>query len=88
MSAGIPVTIVERDAAALERGMATVRTNYESAVRRGRLASDKLEPLMALLNPALEMERLAECDLVIEAVFEDLDLKKAVFGQLDLIAKP
>lgn len=88
LSAGIPVTIVERDAAALERGMATVRTNYESAVRRGRLASDKLEPLMALLNPALEMERLAECDLVIEAVFEDLDLKKAVFGQLDLIAKP
>jgi 3-hydroxyacyl-CoA dehydrogenase len=88
LSAGIPVTIVEREQAALDRGVATMRKNYEATARKGRLTAEQVEKAMSLLNPSLDYNALAACDLVIEAVFENMDLKKDVFRQLDTIAKP
>lgn len=87
LSAGIPVTMVERDDAALQRGVGIIRKTYEIKVAKGRLSADQLERTMALLTPSLEFDALADCDLVIEAVFEDMDLKCDVFRRLDSIAR-
>jgi len=87
LSAGIPVTIVETEGAALERGMATIRKNYDRSVARGRLTSEQVDATMALLTGTLDFERLADCDLVIEAVYENLDVKKEVFARLDAVAR-
>jgi 3-hydroxyacyl-CoA dehydrogenase len=87
LSAGIPVTIVERDQAALDRGVAIMRKNYESTAKKGRLTMEQVEKAMALLTPSLSYESLAACDLVIEAVFEDMTIKKDVFSRLDGIVK-
>ncbi|WP_064574151.1 3-hydroxyacyl-CoA dehydrogenase NAD-binding domain-containing protein [Cupriavidus gilardii] len=88
LNAGYPVTIVETSQQALDRGVRTIRTNYENTARKGRITATDIERRMALLTPTLEMEMLADADLVIEAVFENMDVKKDVFGRLDRIAKP
>lgn len=88
LSAGIPVTIVETSAEALDRGLATIRRNYEAAVSKGRMTPAQLDSAMGSLTPTLDFEALNECDLVIEAVFENMDVKKDIFGRLDTVAKP
>ena len=87
VNVGIPVTIVERDQAALDRGLATIRKNYERSTRSGLTAAD-IDARMALITPSLDRQDFADCDLVIEAVFEDLELKQSVFRELDAIGKP
>lgn len=88
LNASIPVTIVEAKKENLDRGVATIRKNYENTAKKGRLTQDDVEKRMALLTPSLELEALADCDLVIEAVFELMEIKKEVFTKLDAIAKP
>ncbi len=84
---GIPVTLVETKQEALDRGLAVIRRNYETTAKRGRLTMEQVEQRMALLTGSLQMESLADCDLVIEAVFENMEIKKEVFGKLDRIVK-
>ncbi len=85
---GIPVTIVERDQESLDRGLAVVRKNYERSASRGSISSDDVEQRMSLITGSVDRGDLAEVDMVIEAVFEDLDLKKEIFADLDRICKP
>ena len=85
---GIAVTIVEKDEEALERGLAVVRSNYERTAARGGITSDDVETRMGLISSSTDLGDFANCDLVIEAVFEDMSLKKTVFEQLDGICKP
>ena len=88
LSAGIPVTIVEMAQEALDRGVGVIRKNYEASAAKGRFTADKVEAMMGLLTPSLDMAALADCDLIIEAIYENMDVKKEVFGKLDGIAKP
>ncbi|PWG01849.1 3-hydroxyacyl-CoA dehydrogenase NAD-binding domain-containing protein [Sphingosinicella humi] len=88
LSAGIPVTIVEMEQAALDRGTGIMRRNYEATASKGKMTADQVEGAMGLLNPTLDFDALADCDLIIEAVFENMDVKKDVFTRLDKIAKP
>ncbi|GHA05355.1 3-hydroxyacyl-CoA dehydrogenase NAD-binding domain-containing protein [Novosphingobium arvoryzae] len=88
LNAGIPVTLVEREQAALDRGVGVIRRNYENTAAKGRMTAEQVEQRMTLLTPALELDALKDVDLVIEAVFEDMGIKKDVFGKLDKIAKP
>ena len=85
---GIAVTIVEKDEEALERGLAVVRSNYERTAARGGITSDDVETRMGLISGSTDLGDFANCALVIEAVFEDMSLKKTVFEQLDGICKP
>jgi 3-hydroxyacyl-CoA dehydrogenase len=88
LSAGIPVTIVEMGPEALDRGTATMRKNYEASAAKGKLTGEQVEKAMVLLNPTLDFAALGDCDLIIEAVYENMDVKKEVFGRLDKVAKP
>ena len=88
LNAGIPVKIVEMKQEALDRGLGVIRKNYENTAAKGRLTMDAVEKRMGLLTGSLALEDLADCDLIIEAVFENMDIKKDVFGKLDKIAKP
>jgi len=88
LNAGIPVIMVEAQAQALERGLATIRCNYDRTASKGRITAQDVEQRMSLLTGGLDLEALADCDLVVEAVFEDMAVKKDVFGRLDRIAKP
>jgi 3-hydroxyacyl-CoA dehydrogenase len=88
LNAGIPVTMVEVKAEALERGKGIIRKNYENTAKKGRLTAADVETRMGLLNPTLDFDALADCDLIIEAVFENMDIKKEVFARLDKVAKP
>jgi 3-hydroxyacyl-CoA dehydrogenase len=88
LSAGIPVTMVETADAALQRGVGTMRQNYENTAKKGRLTQEAVERNMALLTPSLSLDALADCDLIIEAVFEMMDIKRNIFSRLDAIAKP
>src|SRR5688572_10316138 len=88
LSAGIPVTIVEMGQEALDRGAGVMRKNYEASAAKGRFTSEQVEAAMGLLNPTLDFDALADCDLIIEAVYENMDVKKEVFGRLDKLAKP
>jgi len=88
LNAGIPVTLLEMKQEALDRGLATIRRNYESSARKGRLTAQQLEERMALLEPTLSYDDLKDADMVIEAVFEDIAVKEAVFRQLDEVMKP
>jgi 3-hydroxyacyl-CoA dehydrogenase len=87
LNAGIPVTILDTTDEALERGLGTIRKNYEAQVKKGKLAQDKYAQRMALLTPSTRMEDLGQVDLVIEAVFEEMGVKEKVFKQLDAIVK-
>ncbi|MEM9034521.1 MAG: 3-hydroxyacyl-CoA dehydrogenase NAD-binding domain-containing protein [Actinomycetota bacterium] len=85
---GIPVTLVETQAEALDRGLGVVRANYDRSARRGRFTEAQVEERMGRLSGSLDLADLADVDLVIEAVFEDMDVKKSVFGRLDEICRP
>jgi 3-hydroxyacyl-CoA dehydrogenase len=87
-NAGIPVTVVEATQAALDRGLSLVRKNYEISASRGGMAKEDVDKRMALIKGSLTYDDVADADLVIEAVFEDMALKKEVFAKLDKIAKP
>jgi 3-hydroxyacyl-CoA dehydrogenase len=88
LSAGIPVTIVEMGQEALDRGTGLMRKNYEASAAKGKLTPEQVGSAMGLLSPTLDFAALADCDLIIEAVYENMDVKKEVFGRLDKIAKP
>jgi len=88
LSAGIPVTIVEMNQEALDRGTGVMRRNYEATASKGRMTSEQVEKAMGYLQPTLDFAALADCDLIIEAVYENMDVKKEIFGRLDKIAKP
>jgi 3-hydroxyacyl-CoA dehydrogenase len=88
LSAGIPVTILEMKQEALDKGLATIRKNYEGSVKRGKLTPEKLQQNIALLEPTLSYDDIKNADLVIEAVFEDMAVKQEVFEKLDAVAKP
>jgi 3-hydroxyacyl-CoA dehydrogenase len=88
LNAGVPVTILETKQEALDRGLATIRKNYEAQVKKGKLKADKYEQRMGLLQPTLDYAAVADADLVIEAVFEEMGVKEAVFKQLDATCKP
>ncbi|MEX2049514.1 MAG: 3-hydroxyacyl-CoA dehydrogenase NAD-binding domain-containing protein, partial [Gemmatimonadota bacterium] len=86
-NAGIPVVVTEGEQAALERGMDTIRKNYESTVSKGRLSKEDAERRLALIQPTLDFDRVADADIVIEAVFESMDLKKDIFSRLDRLCR-
>jgi 3-hydroxyacyl-CoA dehydrogenase len=86
-NAGIPVTIVEMQQEALDRGLGVIRRNYENTAKRGRLTMDDVEKRMALIKGSLKLEDLADSDLTIEAVYENMDVKKDIFRKLDGIVK-
>jgi 3-hydroxyacyl-CoA dehydrogenase len=85
---GIPVKIVETRQDALDRGLSVIRKNYERTAQRGGMTQDDVEKRMKLITGSLELNALKDVDLVIEAVFERMDIKKEVFAKLDAIAKP
>ncbi len=86
-NAGIPVTIVETSSEALQRGLNTIRKNYESTVRKGRISDSVMQQRYALITGAIDLNALADCDLIIEAVFENMAVKKELFARLDGLAK-
>ncbi len=88
LAAGIPVTILEMQQDALDRGVGVIRKNYEVSAAKGRFTPEQVEGMMGLLTQSLDYQDLADCDLVIEAVYESMDVKKDVFGKLDAIVKP
>jgi len=88
VNAGIPVTIIETQQAALDRGMATIAKNYANTVSKGRLAQADMDRRVALLRPSLKLEDAKGADIVIEAVFERMDVKQDLFRKLDAIMKP
>ncbi|MDO8838122.1 MAG: 3-hydroxyacyl-CoA dehydrogenase NAD-binding domain-containing protein [Parvibaculum sp.] len=88
LNVGLPVTIVETKQDALDRGLGVIRKNYENSAKKGRFSMEEVEKRMGLLKGSLDMNDLADSDLVIEAVFENMDVKKQVFTKLDAIVKP
>ncbi len=84
---GIPVTLLEIEQAALDKGLAVVRKNYERSAAKGKLSGDDVEKRMGLFNGTVSYDDLSDCDLIIEAVFETMDIKKKVFTSLDAVAK-
>ncbi len=88
LNAGIPVTLVDMTDEALQRGIAAIRRNYESGVQKGRLSQEAFDRRLALLEPTTDLTALAHVDLVIEAVFEQLEVKQDLFARLDMIARP
>jgi 3-hydroxyacyl-CoA dehydrogenase len=87
LNAGIAVTLLEVNAAALEKGVATIRRNYESSVKKGKLSPEDLQKRLGLLTPTIAYSALRNADLVIEAVFEEMSVKEKVFRELDTVAK-
>jgi 3-hydroxyacyl-CoA dehydrogenase len=85
---GIPVTLIETEQAALDRGLAVIEKNYRATAARGGMTPDQAEKRFGLIKGALGLEAAADADMVIEAVFEDMGLKTQIFGELDRIAKP
>ncbi|MGB3167330.1 MAG: 3-hydroxyacyl-CoA dehydrogenase NAD-binding domain-containing protein [Alteraurantiacibacter sp.] len=88
LSAGYDVFVVEREQDALDRGVAIIRKNYDATARKGRMTGEQVDAAMGHLTTSLDYEDFATCDLVIEAVFELMEIKKDVFGKLDKICKP
>jgi 3-hydroxyacyl-CoA dehydrogenase len=88
LNVGTPVVLLETAQAALDRGLATIRRNYENSVKRGKLKQEQVEERMALITPTLDYAAFKDVDLVIEAVFEQMDVKEKVFTQLDAVCKP
>jgi 3-hydroxyacyl-CoA dehydrogenase len=88
LNASIPVVLLEMKQEALDKGLATIRKNYENSAKKGKLTAEQVEQRMALITPALDYAPLADTDLVIEAVFESMDVKETVFRKLDEVCKP
>jgi 3-hydroxyacyl-CoA dehydrogenase len=88
LNAGIPVKMLEMKQDALDRGVATIRKNYEAQVKKGKLKQEKYDERMALLSTTLSYDDIGQADLVIEAVFEEMGVKEAVFKKLDEVMKP
>lgn len=88
LNAGYQVTIVEMTDSALERGVSIMRSNYDGTIKRGRLSVEQADERMGRLATSTDYQSLAECDLIIEAVFEQMDIKKQVFSHLEAVAKP
>ncbi|MEW6760954.1 MAG: 3-hydroxyacyl-CoA dehydrogenase NAD-binding domain-containing protein [Pseudomonadota bacterium] len=86
-NAGIPVSILETKQEALDKGLATIRKNYENTVRKGKLTQEKCEQRMSLITGTLAYEDIAQADIVVEAVFEDMGVKEQVFRKLDEVMK-
>jgi 3-hydroxyacyl-CoA dehydrogenase len=87
-NAGVPVTLLETSQEALDRGLKTIRTNYENTAKRGGMKAEDVDKRMALIKPTLNYDDLKTVDIVIEAVFETMEVKEAVFKKLDAVAKP
>jgi 3-hydroxyacyl-CoA dehydrogenase len=87
-NAGIPVTLLDSTQEALDKGLANIRHNYEGTVKKGKLTPEKFEQRMALIDGTLDVGAIAQADIVVEAVFEDLGVKEQVFRQLDKVMKP
>jgi 3-hydroxyacyl-CoA dehydrogenase len=87
-NAGIPVIVKETTQEALDRGLATVRKNYENSVKKGRFTQEEMDRRMALITPTLGYDGFEEVDIVTEAVFEGMELKKQIFAELDKVCKP
>ena len=85
---GIPVTVLENNQEALDRGLKTIRTNYENTAKRGGMKAEDVEKRMALIKPTLDYNDLKDADVIIEAVFETMEVKEGVFKKLDAVAKP
>ena len=88
VNGGVPVTFLEMNREALDRGLATIEKNYAISVSRGSLSEDAKAKRMALFSATTDYAGLADCDIVVEAVFEEMSVKKDVFGKLDTVAKP
>ncbi|MAV50850.1 MAG: 3-hydroxyacyl-CoA dehydrogenase [Hyphomonadaceae bacterium] len=88
LTAGISVLMIETREDALERGIGVMRKNYQNSANKGRFPQEEVEARMSRVTGTLSMDDLADCDLVIEAVFEDMELKKKIFADLDRIMKP
>jgi 3-hydroxyacyl-CoA dehydrogenase len=88
LARGIPVTLVEMVQENLDRGVGVIRKNYEASAAKGRFTVEQVEAMMGALTPSLSLDDLADCDLIIEAVYESMDVKKDVFGKLDALCKP
>jgi 3-hydroxyacyl-CoA dehydrogenase len=86
-NAGISVLLKEVEQAALDRGLATIRKNYENSVKKGRFSQQVMDQRMALIHPQLTYDGFEQADLIIEAAFESMELKKSIFAQIDKIAK-
>src|SRR5207248_645321 len=87
LSTGFPLSLLETSQEALDRGVATIRRNYESSVARKKLTAENAQAAMALLTPTLRYDDVSGVDLVIEAVFEEMDIKQQVFRELDRVTK-
>lgn len=87
LNIGVPVTLVEMTEDALDRGVSVIRKNYENSAKKGRMTQEQVEQRMSLIKPALGLEALSDVDLIIEAVFEEMSVKKDIFGKLDKIAR-
>ncbi|MBQ5938546.1 3-hydroxyacyl-CoA dehydrogenase NAD-binding domain-containing protein [Massilia sp. AB1] len=87
-NAGIPVTILETRQEALDKGLAIIRKNYESSVKKGKFTAEKLDQRLGLIRTTLDYADIGQADIVIEAVFEDMGVKEAVFRELDRVMKP
>ena len=87
-NAGIPVKILEMKQEALDKGVATIRKNYENSMKKGKLTQEKLDQRMTMISTTMSYADLGSADIVIEAVFEDMDVKEQVFKQLDAVMKP
>jgi 3-hydroxyacyl-CoA dehydrogenase len=88
VNAGIPVTLLETGQDALDRGLATIRKNYENSAKKGKLTAEQVEQRMGSIAPTLDYADLKDADLIVEAVFEDYEVKRSVFARLDAVAKP
>jgi 3-hydroxyacyl-CoA dehydrogenase len=88
LNAGIPLSLLETDQAALDRGVARIAQIYDSQVKKGKLSQEDRDRRMALLTPTLSYDAIGDADIVIEAVFESMDVKRAVFAELDRVMKP
>ena len=86
-NAGIPVAVLESSQEALDRGMAIIRGNYEGSVKRGRMSEQRMHKALAMITPTLDYGDIAQADVVIEAVFEEMEIKQAVFRRLDGVMK-
>ncbi|MEQ8651373.1 MAG: 3-hydroxyacyl-CoA dehydrogenase NAD-binding domain-containing protein [Kiloniellales bacterium] len=87
-NAGLPVTLVETTQEALDRGLGRIRGNYEASAKRGRMTAEQVERCMSLIKPTIDLADLGEADIVIEAVFEKMEVKQEIFSKLDSLAKP